>query len=98
MMLDRPEYGGFRPQQDHTLLTENSVLRGRIDGLEQRFCHARCLFSSLSSTLRGPRDRTAAAAGVAWVEQTMKKLIILAVLAFAMAAGSVAMTTFGAPQ
>jgi len=28
----------------------------------------------------------------------MKKLIILAVLAFAMAAGSVAMTTFGAPQ
>jgi hypothetical protein len=28
----------------------------------------------------------------------MRKLIILAVLAFAMAAGSVAITTFGAPQ
>jgi hypothetical protein len=28
----------------------------------------------------------------------MKKLMILAVLAFAMAAGSMAMTTFGAPQ
>jgi hypothetical protein len=28
----------------------------------------------------------------------MKKLMILAVLAFAMAVGSMAMTTFGAPQ
>jgi hypothetical protein len=32
-----PRYGRFLPRQDHTFLTENSVLRDRIDGLEQRF-------------------------------------------------------------
>jgi hypothetical protein len=65
IVFDRPGYGGFLPQQDHTLLTENSVLRGRIDGLEAAVGPTRSLSSLAASGLPASPDPEAvtAAAG-----------------------------------